>query len=334
MNAGKRLLLILILLSTFTITGVQAQDGDGNFVIGLAILVGTDAFIDEMTNLGYVEGDNITYMIPSYENVPAEEIQAEYTRQVQAMAATPVDVFVTNTDTDAVWIQELTGSNIPTVFARSDDPVATGAVTSLVSPGGSMTGIITNRPHERRLQLMTEINPATDKVYYLYNPTTGEAEIVLQQTKVVAESLGVEVIPAPITDGPSGIQALEQTPEGIDWFFLTPFVPFDFDFFQALNETSVAKGIAIGAVTDLPIPGYMMGYGPNVDDTGRQAARIVDRVLRGANPADLPVETAENFLMVNVETADLLGIEIPTAILRQANLVVRPGYFEALAGSS
>lgn len=322
--------LILVLLFTLTLSGISAQGNSENYIVGIVIGFANESVIDELATLGYIEGQNITYMIPSYENVQPEQYMDAFIAQIEAMVDAGVDVFVTNTDSDAVYIQTLTGGAIPTVFARSDDPIATGAVADLVTPGGIMTGIITNRPHERRLQILTEVLPTTDRILYLYSPLTGEAETVLQQVQAVGEMLGVEVIPAPTPDAATGIAALQNIPEGVDWLFLTPYIPFDVGFNETLGETSANLRIGIAGVTDDAIQGYLIGYGPNLNETNRQAARMVDRILRGASIAELPVETAENFLTVNLETAEAIGIEIPVGVLRQSNLIIRPGYFEQI----
>ena len=136
-------------------------------------------------------------------------------------------------------------------------------------------------------------------------------------------------MPAPITDVPSALTLLENTPEEVDWLFLTPFVPFvDPQFGESLLAVSTSRQIGISWVTDDAFPGYLMGYGPSIPASESQAAQVVDRILRGASPADLPIQTAENYLMVNLEAAELLGIDIPESILRQANLIVRPGFFD------
>lgn len=335
----SKVILVVIALLLVAVTGqAVAQESEQPYVIGLmSYFFSPQAFIDEMTVLGYVEGQNVIYMVPSFENLnensTVEEGMAEYTRQVQLMVDAGVDIFVTNTDTDAMYLKSLVGDT-PIVFSRSDDPVSTGAVADLVTPGGTMTGTITNRPHERRLQILTEIKPSTDKIYYLYSPLTLEAEVVLQQVKNVGDELGVEVIPLPTTDGASAAESLQNIPDGVDWIFLTPYVPFEQVFFEALAATSLNYQVGVSWVTDDPSPYYLVGYGPNINATDRQAARIVDRILRGASPAELPVEIAENYLMVNLEAAEAIGLEIPVGILRQADLIIRPGYFaDAAAGS-
>jgi putative ABC transport system substrate-binding protein len=282
-----------------------------------------------MAELGYVEGQNLTYLRldwPTLFTLPPEEAGPEIARQQQAIVDAQPDLIVVNNDTDAINARPITG-DIPLVFVLSDDPVATGAVADLTAPGTNTTGSITNRHHERRLQLLTEIMPSTDKIFYMYSPLTGEAETVLKQVEAVGAALNVEVVAAPMADGPSGIEALKNVPEGVDWFFMTPYVPYDADFNQALDAVSLEKGIPIAAITDTPNASYVVGYGPNFENAYAQAADIVDRVLRGASPNDLPVQIAENFLMVNLDRAAVMNIAIPEAILRQASTIVHVGDF-------
>lgn len=316
--------ILLVAISLLIISGaIHAQ---GAYTVAYLSFF-PDAFKAGMEELGYVEGENVNYRLLDLADVPPEEYVEQFNLQVEAIVAEGVDVIVVNTDTDAVNISSMTG-DIPIVFGRSDDPVATGAVADLVTPGGNMTGTITNRPHERRLQILTEIYPDTDAVYYLYSTLTGEAETVREQVEAVGEELGVEVVPAPITDVESALMLLENTPEEVDWLFLTPFVPFDPQFTETLVAVSMERQIGITWVTDDAFPGYLMGYGPSIQASEAQAAQIVDRILRGASPADLPVQTAENYLMINLEAAAQINLEIPEGILRQANLIVRPGYFD------
>ncbi|MFN8531751.1 MAG: ABC transporter substrate-binding protein [Anaerolineae bacterium] len=320
-------LLTLVLLTTIGLTGTQAQPGDGTYTVGYLNYLGGDAFKAEMTSLGYIEGTNITYLVPSFENVAPENFMASYMQQVQDMTAQGVDVFVTNVDSDATGIQSITG-NIPIVFSRSDDPIATGAVADLVHPGGRITGVVTNRPHERRLQLLTEIKPTTDMVVYLYDPNSLDGAAVLQQVQIVADSLNVQLILAETPDEAAGIAALQNLPDGVDWLFLTPHIPYTADFFSALAAASVEH--QAGSVWDAsdPLPGYVVSYGISFSETDRQAAQIVDRVLRGADPADLPVSIAENYLVLNLEAAAAIGLEIPVGVLRQADQILYPGFFD------
>lgn len=331
----KSMFMVILIITAVIISPVYGQD-DENYVVGILGFFNYASVISELSTLGYIEGENITFLFPvmegweAWETMDMAEMMMAYQAAFEEIAASPdVDIFLTNTDTDAVnLLPFLVNPNTPVVFARSDDPIATGAVADLVTPGGNITGNITNRPHERRLQILTEIKPETDAIYYLYSVMTLEAETVLQQVRIVGEELGVEVIPAPITDVPSALAALENIPEGIDWLFLTPYVPFDFGFIMALNAASMTYRAGITGVIGEPIPGYLMGYGPSLDASDRQAARTIDRILRGADPATLPVQIAENALMINLEVAENIGLEIPVGILRQADIIVRAGDFD------
>jgi putative tryptophan/tyrosine transport system substrate-binding protein len=324
----RKLLLAAIIVVMIAISGISAAlAAQKTFKIGLMLWINNDEFIAEMTKLGYVEGKNVSYVPLTFADVKPEDWQNGFKNQLQTMVDAKVDLLVTNTDTDAVNYRKAIG-NIPVVFARSDNPVATGAVKDLVKPGGLATGIVTNRPHERRLQLLTEIKPTTKKVYYLYSTVTGDAEAVLKEVQNVAKGLGVEIVTGPFVDLPGLHGVLDKTPQDIDWIFLTPFVYPDEAAVKKLMDLSASRRAGLAFIINVTPKGYLMGYGPSLDDTSRQAARIVDRVLRGGNPADLPVETAENYLTINLEAAQAINLRIPEGILRQANLIVRPGYFD------
>ncbi len=315
--------LIMLLLGLVPLTA-HAQSDD-SFVVGL-LLFDTNAFIQEMETLGYVQGENIEYLALSYETMSQENFMEDYNNQIEAIVTADVDVLVVQTDTDSVTMREM--SSAPIVFSVSDNPVATGAINDLTTPGVNVTGIVTNQHHTRRLQLLKEINPATDVVYYLYSAFALEGEQVLSDVKALAEELNIEIVPAPVADAVTGIEALNNLPEGADWLFVTPFLPFDLSFNDELLKVSMANKVPIAGFVAQPTVGYLLNYGPAFDETARQSARMTDQILRGANAAELPVMVAENVLILNLEAAEALGVEFSSPILRQANLIVRPGDFE------
>jgi putative tryptophan/tyrosine transport system substrate-binding protein len=324
----RNLILTTVLILTIVVSGAaSAQAADKTYKIGLMIWLNNDAFIAEMTTLGYVEGKNVSYVALTFNDLKPEDWQDGFKTPLQGMIDAKVDVLVTNTDTDAVNYRKAAG-NIPIVFARSDDPVATGAVKDLIKPGGLATGIITNKPHERRLQILTEIKPTTKKVFYLYSTVTGEAEAVLKEVQNVAKESGVEIIPGPFTDVAALNTVLDNAPSDFDWIFLTPYVYPDDAASQKLMDLSASHHAGLCYFVNTVSKGYLVGYGPSLDETSRQAARIVDRILRGGNPADLPVETAENILTINLEAAQAISLSVPEGVLRQANQIIRPGDFE------
>lgn len=323
----KSLIIALSCLVPFT----SYAQSDDPFVVGLLVF-DTNAFIQEMETLGYVQGENIEYLIPAFQDIDPElyldeqAYFAEYNRLTIEVASAPLDVLVVQTDTDAATMREQTKA--PIVFSISDNPVATGAIQDLTTPGVNTTGVISNQHHTRRLQLLKEINPATDVVYYLYSSFALEGQQVLDEVSALGEELGIEVVAAPIADAVTGIEALNNVPEGADWFFLTPFLPFDLSFNEELFNVSMARKIPIAGFVAQPTVGYLLNYGPSFSETARQSAILTDQILRGANAAEVPVSVADNILIFNLEAAEDLGIEISRAILRQANQIMRPGDFE------
>jgi ABC-type uncharacterized transport system substrate-binding protein len=145
----------------------------------------------------------------------------------------------------------------------------------------------------------------------------------------LAEELDVELEPVAISDLETGLKVLQENPfEDADWFFMTPLLPRDAEFFQALVAVSLSHQAGIADVIGIPQPGVLLGYGPNINEAGRQTARMVDQILRGADPANLAIQTVENFLTVNLEAAEAIGLTIPRSVLRKADTIVRPGDFD------
>jgi putative ABC transport system substrate-binding protein len=334
MKNVKTILFVITMVILILPGAAYAQD-DESYTVGVyTVGDGEDfGFKAAMAELGYVEGENVTYLVVPYVNTSEDMTDAEFAEQLplakQAMIDANPDVIAANTDGDALEFVAMGAEDIPIVFLRSDDPVASGAVEDLNNPGGNLTGVVTSRPHEGRLQLLTEIIPTTDTVLYLYIPESGE-DLVLEQTQAVADELGVEMIPASVTDEESVLAALEEAPDEVDWVFVTPLS------FYIVGEDTLAlaleRGIAMAGVANIPEFGYLMSYGPSLPATEEQAAQIVDHVLRGASPADMPVQPADNFLAINLDQAEILGIEIPRGILRQADAISRPGDFDEPEG--
>lgn len=339
MKTGKIVLIIIIVLIANTLGFTYARADEEPYKVALLLWGGPDGFKAKMAELGYVEGQNLTYLYTDMTDVAMENYQAEYEKQLKAMIDGGVDAFVTETDTDAVNLRNLIGEEVPIVFARADDPVATGAVASLVAPGGNITGTITNRPHERRLQLMAEIKPATKKIYYIMSSYAMGTDATLQQVQAVANDLGIEIVPVMVNMDPASFsvdpeswtQAIQNMPEDTDWVFFTPFVFLTPEQTAELSAISLERQIGWSYIIDEPVQGYLISYGPSINASSGQAAEAVDRILRGASPADLPVQTAENYLTINLEAAAAINITVPENILRQANTIIRPGYFKSLA---
>jgi putative ABC transport system substrate-binding protein len=320
--------IFMLLIFTLTISGAAYAQENDSYTIGILNITGRlqDAavgFMDGMTELGYIEGENVRYLYDG----PLEDLDSDqWPEMAQALVDADVDLLFATSGDEAQILQELTDT-IPIVFSLSSDPIGAGLVESFTDPGGNITGIETAHYHERRLQLLLEMDPSIELVYYPYNPEGTGVEEMLAGLEEMADQLEIQLVTAAFTDVASVREALEDMPEDADAVFFSPegllfqYLP---DWVEAAMQ--LQAGISIPAY--LPMPGILMGYGPDPFAGGEQAAGMVDRILRGADPADLPVESAEYFLMVNLETAEMIGIDLPRGILRQADLIVRPGDFD------
>ena len=275
-----------------------------------------EAFRRGLLDLGYVEGKDILieyrWAEGGYGRLP--DLAAELVRL-------KVDVIVAWGTPGALAAKNAT-STIPIVMPAAADPVASGLVASLARPGGNVTGLSLMSPElgGKRLQLLKEVVPGASRVAILSNPTNAWHAAYLRETDAAARVLGVQLQPLEI-----------RAPEDIDRAFQAAIrgrasaltVVEDF-----LVFTHRARIVALAAKSRLPAifawreavdGGGLMSYGTNISDLDRRAATYVDKILKGAKPADLPVEQPTRFeLVINLKTAKALGITFPPSILIRA----------------
>ena len=251
---------------------------------------------------------------------------ARATAFAKEIVATAPDVIVSATTPATAAIRRETRS-IPTVFAVVSDPVGSGFVTTLSHPGGNTTGFINLESSlaEKWLQLLKEIAPRIKRAAVIYNPKTAPyVDYYLQPLKAVAPRLGVVPIAAPVgseTDIERVIAELGRT-AGSGLVVMTD----SFMFIHRKHIISLAARYKIPAIyyTLAQVEdGGLIAYGVDLVDLFRRAASYVDKILRGAKPADLPVEQPTKFeLAINAKTAKGLGIKIPQSILVRADKVI------------
>jgi putative ABC transport system substrate-binding protein len=273
-----------------------------------------DGFKDGMTELGYIEGENITYVYEGPDGLTPEQlVEAE------------VDLIFSTTGIDAGAAREVTDS-IPIIFNLVADPVGIGLVEAVASPGGNVTGVMTVLPDARRLELLTEMAPGIKRVLVPNEPARPQTGVVLEEIRPVAEKLGLELVVVDAEDDES-IAALQQSPpEGIDAIFLLGSGGANPIATPEWSVAAIEHGLPISSEHPLMTAegvGPLMSYGTDTYEVGKQAAGLVDAILQGRDPAETPVLTAELFLTVNLQTADAIGLEISDDVLAQANNVIR-----------
>jgi putative tryptophan/tyrosine transport system substrate-binding protein len=214
--------------------------------------------------------------------------------------------------------------SIPVVFVQVGDPVGSGFVSSIPRPGGNATGFTIFAPSisGKWLELIRDIAPSTARVAFLFNPATAPyASIFLDTFKSAAASLKVEGIATPVHDS-SGMKSAIAALEGGGLIVLPSF------FMTAHRDLIIAEAArhrvpAIYPFRHFAISGGLMSYGNLPADAYRQAAFYVDRILRGAQPADLPVQAPTKFeLVINLRTAATLGLTVPLIMQMTADEVI------------
>ena len=278
------------------------------------------AFYQALRDLGWVEGQNI-----AFERRYAEDQFDRLTDLAIALARLNVDVIVTASTPPAKAAQAATGT-IPIVMMDPGDPVASGLVASLALPGGNVTGISSVAPDlaAKRLEMLKAALPRVSRVAILFNAAIPPAEVAMREMTAAATVLGLHVQSVPVQgskgfDDAFGTIARERA-DGLV-VFADPLTFSHQDL--VVNFAARTRIAALFAAKEFVDIGGLMSYGPSYPGMFRRAAGYVDRILKGAKPADLPVEQPTTFeLVINLKTAKALGLTIPPSLLQRADQVI------------
>jgi putative ABC transport system substrate-binding protein len=287
----------------------------GVFVIG-NLDFNLDYFREAMREAGYIDGRNVVLEVRSANGDAAAGavLAAELVRL-------PVDLIVAF-QTPAVQAAKQATTTIPIVMGSAGDAVATGLIASLARPGGNITGNsgATTETAAKLLEIIREIRPATRSVAVLSNRTDPFTGYFLQQIEAAAKVLGIAIKPGMVSrlEEYDAVFA-DWAAARVDTVIVQP----------SLNRKRAAElAIAHRLISASPFKvfaseGGLISYGPNARVLARKAVGYVDKILKGAKPADLPVELPTEFdLDVNLKTAKAIGFTIPKSLLARANEVI------------
>ena len=270
--------------------------------------------------MGYVEGQNI-----AIESRSAEGKDDRLPALAADLVRSKVDVIVAASGAATRAVQQTTRT-IPIVMSLVSDPVGSGLVASLARPGGNVTGLTIMAPDlmAKQLELLKEVVPKVTRVALLQNPDNPASAAQLREAEAAARALRIQ---------PETLEA--RNPQEIEGAFAAMIrkragallILSAAIFFTQRRQIAelAAKGRlpSIVGTRDYPDAGGLMAYGPSLPDLERRAASFVDKVLRGAKPADLPVEQPTKFeLVINLKTAKALGLTIPPSVLGRADQII------------
>ena len=273
-------------------------------------------FVQRLRELGWIEGRTVTieYRWAEGRNERAAEIAAEFVRL-------KVDVIVAQGTPSVIAAKQAT-SVIPIVFAA---PVGSGPVASLSRPGGNVTGLSTQQTDtaSKRIELFREMVPGLRRLAIMGNVGNPAVELELSEVQSTARAFGLEATAFELLRAEDIAPAFDALKGRADALYVCgdPLV-----FTNRIRVNTLAQGARLPTMYllgEYVEAGGLMSYGPSVPDLYRRAADFVDKILRGAKPADIPVEQPTKFdLIINITTAKALGLEIPPTLLARADEVI------------
>jgi putative tryptophan/tyrosine transport system substrate-binding protein len=325
----KRIAILLVILIMVSIHLAIAQEPKKIPKIGYssgsspsAAAPRIEAFRQGLRELGYVESQNV-----GIEYRYAEGNLDRVVEQVAELARLKVDVIVSGTE-QGIRAAQKTTKTIPIVMTATGDPVESGFVTSLARPGGNLTGTtsaISSETTQKQVELLKEAVPQLSYLAVIWNPSNlsqsqriKDIEVTTKALEMKLQLLGLE---RP-TDADNTFSAMtKERPNGL-LIFRSPIIRIvatRITEFADKNRVPTMHGDSLFVEG-----GGLMSYAPNILDLDRRAAYYVDKILKGAKPADLPVEGPKKFeIVINLKTAQQIGLTIPQSVLTRADKVIK-----------
>ena len=277
------------------------------------------AIVDGLQELGYVEGKTIVF-----EHRFAEGRPEKLPELAAALVQQKVDIIIGLGGDIAAAAKKATRT-VPIVVGTSDDPVRASIISSLARPGGNITGVtfVMDELAGKRIQLLKEINPKLSSSAVLWNPAHADNE--LREIQITAKEFNVQL----------KLFKVDRMDEFDNALFAMKKEKFDALIVVPSRLTSLRRSQLAGFALKTRIPmasgwrefaeaGGLLSYGPNRTQIARRIAYYIDRILKGAKPADLPVETPTKFeLVINLKTAQEIGLTIPQSVLYRADTVIK-----------
>ena len=280
-----------------------------------------DSFREGLTKAGFIEGRNVRieerWAQGNYEALPA--LAAE-------LVAMGVVVIAATGDVASARAAQRASSTVPVVFTIGGDPVRFGLVKSINRPGGNVTGILFNQNvlGAKRVEVLRQIAPNILRVALLMNPTNANVKVEQADAEAGTKKLGLETVTLLATNEQEMNTALEQILSAKADAFITATDPFLLDRReQIVSFANRHKLPAVGFVRQFAAVGALSSYGPSISWMYRQAGEYVGQILKGSNPAEMPVLQPTQFeLVINLKTAKAFGLTIPATAIARADEVI------------
>jgi len=293
------------------------------FTIGIVGSMLRDApvlkgFREGMGELGYIEGKNIKYVFREVLENDEKDVDAG----IKEVLAQDVDILLTLGGGVCLRGKELVkGTDTPLLFSGEPWPVEKGLVETLARPGGNITGVRCPNSILKALEWLQLITVKAKKFYAPYNPDDKISVAELPILDKTARQLGIELIFHEVHSVEEVLKAIDDLTEDFDAVFMLPSPTLNPESGE-IGRAAIKRGIPTGAPLILD-ESVLITFSNDYFDAGKKTARMADQIHLGVKPADLPVETTEVILIVNMKTAEEIGLAIPDAVLTQAKTIIR-----------
>jgi putative ABC transport system substrate-binding protein len=327
-KAGWLSILVAMLVLVFGVAADAQQTGkvfrigflDDSTASGMAVLV--DAFRQELSKLGWIEGKNIAieYRFAENKNDRLPEFAADLVRQ-------KIDLIVVSGGPAAFAAKGAT-TTIPIVMVNLSDPVGQGLVASLARPEGNVTGLsfLAGELGTKRLEVLKDALPKLARVGVLWRAGFSASSPQLKELRPAAVALKLKLEEIETEPDAKGLESAFKTAKQkqINAIMPTAYRAFFTERKRIVELAARYRLPAIYFQKEFVDEGGLMSYGADYDDLFRRAAHYVDKILKGAKPADLPVQQATKFeFIINLRAAKQIGLTIPVRVLERANQVIR-----------
>lgn len=318
-------IITIVLVFVGAVTEAQHQEkifkiGELHLRAGSTLGTGRKLFRQSLRELGYIEGKNVIY-----ETRSAEGNLNRFPALAEELVRLKVDVLLTTSPDETLAAKNAT-KTIPIVFFAQSDPAASGLVDSLARPGGNITGITTiaTELSGKRLEILKETIPKLSRVAVMWNPKmSGES---WKESQLAARELGLQLHSMEVTSADKFESAFKEAIKAGSAAIAVTQNPL-------ISSTNQKQVVALALKSRLPAifprgdyvtNGGLMSYGADQAEPYRRGAVIIDKILKGAKPADIPIEQPTKFeLVINLKAAKQIGVTIPQNILARADKVIK-----------
>jgi putative ABC transport system substrate-binding protein len=293
------------------------------FTVGIPCQIPIEAPILEgfragMTELGYVEGKNIKYI---YSRIP-EMKDKVITAKIKELMAQDIDLLLVLETEVALPAKEIVkGTDIPMLFSANIKTIENSLVESLRHPGGNLTGVRFAYTNSKALEWLKMIVPGAKKIYLPYNPDDAAITGELSGLYETASQLGIELVTGKIHSVEEAVQVIETLPPDVNAVFRMPSSTLNERNIE-LSQAAIKRRIPMGASLLLD-EDVLVTLTCDFFNIGKQTARMANQIKQGVKPADIPIETSEVYLIINLKTAEKIGIQVPDDFLAEAKTIIR-----------